>query len=231
MEQNSSSGCAEDIVYNYGTMVSSICRRMLRNEEDAKDAAQEAWAQILKGLPKFRGDAKLSTWIYTVTYHTVMRYSRQEKTYSTRFLRDYFHGEQREVPCEIDYDRNIWIKEMCDKCLTGILHCLDGEGRIAYLFRDMVQLSYEEISQVLDKDPASARQIVSRCRRKLRSFLNDECALFNPEGKCRCRMKNLVEGIELPQEYMKLRKFINRANVYLESQRVLPQKNYWENLL
>jgi len=221
----------EDIIRDYGVLVSSICRRMIRNEEDAKDAAQEAWAQILKGLPKFRGYSKLSTWIYSVTYHTVMRYSRQEKTYSTRFLRDYFHGEQREIPCDIDYDRKIWIREMCDKCLTGILHCIDGEGRIAYLLRDMVQLSYEEIAEVLDKDPATVRQVVSRCRRKLRNFLNDECALFNPDGKCRCRMRNLVADIELPQEYIKLRRFINRANVYLESQKALPQKNYWENLI
>ncbi len=231
MGQNHSNVYAADIADKYGAMVSSICRRMISDEEDAKDAAQEAWTEILKGLPKFRGHAKVSTWIYTVTYHAVMRYSRREKTYSTRFLRSYFHGEQREVPCHIDYDKNIWIKEMCDKCLTGILHCLESEGRIAYLFRDMVQLSYEEIAEILGKDTATVRKIVSRCRRKLKNFLNDECILFNPEGKCKCRMKNLVTHIELEQEYMKLRKFINRVNLYLESQSVLPQKNYWENLI
>jgi len=229
--QNHLNLCADDIVDDYGTMVSSICRRMIRNEEVAKDAAQEAWAEILKGLPTFRGDAKISTWIYTVTYHTVMRYSQREKTYSTRFLRNYFHGDQREVPCHIDYDRNIWIKEMCDKCLTGILHCLDGEARMAYLFRDMVQLSYEDIAKILEKDPSAVRKNVSRCRKKLRNFLNDECVLFNPNGKCQCRMKSLVTGIELPQEYIKLRKFVNRANLYLEAHRVLPQKNYWEEYI
>ena len=219
--------CTNDIVNDYGPLVSSICRRMIQREEDAEDAAQEAWIEILKGLHKFRGEAKLSTWIYTVTYHTVMRHSRKEKNYSTRFLRGYFHQDQLEVPDNIDYDKNIWIKEMCDKCLTGILHCLDIESRMAYLFRDMVQLSYEDISEIIEKDPATVRKIVSRGRRKLKNFLNDECMLYNPSGKCKCRMKNLVTDIKLPQEYLKLRSFVNRVNIYLESQKVLPLKNYW----
>jgi RNA polymerase sigma factor (sigma-70 family) len=219
--------CPNDIVNDYGPLVSSICRRMIQKEEDAKDAAQEAWIEILKGLHKFRGEAKLSTWIYTVTYHTVMRHSQKEKIYSTRFLRGYFHQDQLEVPDNIDYDKNIWIKEMCDKCLTGILHCLDAESRMAYLFRDMVQLSYEDISEIIEKDPATVRKIVSRGRRKLKNFLNDECMLYNPSGKCKCRMKNLVTDIKLPPEYLKLRSFVNRVNIYLESQKVLPLKNYW----
>jgi RNA polymerase sigma factor (sigma-70 family) len=220
-----------DIVNDYGPLVSSICRRMIQNEEDAKDAAQEAWMEILKGLHRFRGEAKMSTWIYSVTYHTVMRHSKKEKLYSTRFLREYFHGDQLEVPEHIDYDRNIWIKEMCDKCLTGILHCLDNESRMAYLFKDMVQLSYKDVAEILGKAPATVRQIVSRSRRKLKNFLNDECILYNPSGKCKCRMKDLVTDIKLPQEYLKLRNFINRANLYLESHKVLPQKNYWNKYI
>lgn len=223
--------CNNDIVIKYGPLVSSICRRMIQNEEDAKDAAQETWIEILKGLHKFRGKAKISTWIYTVTYHTVMRHSQKEKLYSIRFLKGYFHGEQLEVPDYIDYDKNIWIKEMCDKCLTGILHCLDGESRMAYLFRDMVQLSYKNVAEIIGKDPAMVRKIVSRSRTKLKKFLDDECILYNPSGKCKCRMKNLVTDIKLPQEYLKLRSFINRVNLYLESQKVLPQKNYWNKYM
>jgi RNA polymerase sigma-70 factor (ECF subfamily) len=200
---------------------------MIQNEEDSRDAAQEAWMEILKGLPKFRGDAKISTWIYTVTYHAVMHFTQKEKNYSTRFLRNYFHGEQLEVPCNIDYDKDIWIKEMCDKCLTGILHCLDAESRLAYLLRDIAQLSYENIGLVLEKDPVIVRKIVSRSRGKLKGFLNEECILYNPCGNCKCRMKNLVTDIKLPQEYLKLRDFIGRVNLYLESQKILPQKDYW----
>jgi len=61
MENNYLDEDINRIVNDYGSLVSSICRRMLRNDEDVKDAVQEAWMEILKGLPKFRGEAQIST--------------------------------------------------------------------------------------------------------------------------------------------------------------------------
>lgn len=221
----------DEIILNYGEMVTSICRRMLRNEEDAKDAAQQAWLEILEGLSGFKGEAKLSTWIYTVTYHSVIRKSKNDQHYTTKFLSDYFHGEAREIPDHVDYDHEIWIKDMCDKCLTGILHCLDLESRMAYLLRDVAQLSYETLAHIMDKDAATLRKNVERSRIKIRNFLNNECALYNPEGKCRCRMKKLVTEIKLPEEYLKVRSVVKKINVFLESQAVLPSKNYWKEFI
>jgi RNA polymerase sigma-70 factor (ECF subfamily) len=76
-------------------------------------------------------------------------------------------------------------------------------------------------------DEQTVRQIVSRTRKKLRHFLKDECALFNPKGACRCRMSKLAAEIDLPREYEKLRSVERSANVYLESEKVMPGKNYW----
>ncbi len=221
----------ERIVSEYGPMVTSICRRMIQNEEDARDAAQEVWMAVFQGLPGFRGDAKLSTWIYSVTCRSAMRFAAKERMYTTRFLRQFLHGDPLEIPVEVDMDKDLWIRHMCDRCLTGIARCLDCETRIAYFFRDMVELAYDEIAEILDKDPAAVRQMVSRARRKLKNFLKDECSLHNPEGTCQCRMKHLVEEIDLPDEYRKMRTLVARANVYKESRKVLPQKNYWENIL
>lgn len=218
----------ENIIKVYSAMISSICHRMIQNPEDAKDAAQEAWINILKGLPNFRGESELSTYIYKITYNTVMLYSKKDRIYSIRFLHNYFHGEQREIPCDLDYDKDIWIKEMCDKCLSGILHCIDYESRITYLLRDLVQISYEDIATIIGKDPVTVRKIVTRSRNKLKNFLQDECILFNPHGKCRCRMKTLVKDIKLENEYAKLRNFVKRVNIYRESQKILPQKKLFD---
>ena len=130
-----------------------------------------------------------------------------------------------------DFDKERWVREMCDKCLTGILHCLDNESRLAYIFRDMAQLSYADIALILDKDEPAVRQTMSRARRKLRHFLNSECVLFNPQGSCRCRMRKHVEQVQLPQEYEKLRRTVQSVNLYRESEKVLPGKNYWESYL
>lgn len=220
-----------DIANTYGKLVSSVCRRMIQDNELAKDAAQEVWVQIVKSYSTFRGESKLSTWIYSITYRVCADYARNEKNYSTRFLKEYFSGEEREIPVVDDIEKKLWIKEMCDKCLTGVLHCLDNESRLAFLFRDVVELPYEEIVYILGKDGANVRKIVSRSRKKLKNFLSDQCILFNPQGVCYCRMKKHVCEVNLHEEYQKLRDLVCRVNIYHESEQLLPTKNYWIDYL
>lgn len=220
-----------EIALTYGKLVSSVCRRMIQDTEVAKDAAQEVWLEIVKSFPTFRGQSKLSTWIYSVTHRVVARYALNESKYSIRFLKVYFSGEQLEIPVNDDIDKELWIKEMCDKCLNGTLHCLDSEARLAFLFRDVVHLPYQDIASILGKDETTVRKVVSRSRRKLRNFLTNQCILFNPQGDCHCRMKKYVYSINLQKEYVKLRNMVQRVNIYLESEKVLPAKNYWTNYL
>jgi RNA polymerase sigma-70 factor (ECF subfamily) len=218
---------AELLVRDYGNMVSSVCHRMIQDVELAQDAAQQTWMEIIKSLPGFREEAKISTWIYSIAKRTVMDCCRNERQYTTAFLHDYFRDGERELPQTENFDKELWVKEMCDKCLTGMLHCLDNETRLVYIFKDIVQLSYEEIAQVLELDEPTIRQIVSRTRKKLKSFLNNECALANPGGDCHCRMKRWVEQVDLPGEYEKLRNIARQSNIFLESEKILPKKNYW----
>lgn len=231
MKSKQSSVSPDHLVHDYGSVVSAICRRMVQDEETAREAAQEIWLEVMKSLPSFKGRSKLSTWLYTIAYRVAIRQSKKEQIYSTKYLREYFRDGDRDFPDDIDIDKKIWVKEMCDKCLTGILHCLNNEARIAYIFRDILELPYAEISQILNKESSSIRQLISRSRRKLKHFLENECALHNPNGTCACRMKKLAMEMNLPQEYQKLRKIVSRANVFKESEQILPRKNYWEKFL
>jgi RNA polymerase sigma-70 factor (ECF subfamily) len=95
----------------------------------------------------------------------------------------------------------------------------------------MAQLPYADIAHILEKDEAAIRKMISRSRRKLRNFLRNECALFNPEGNCQCRMKRWVQDVNLPEEYQKLRKAVHRVNILRESEQILPRKNYWVTYL
>lgn len=224
---NNDSLTIEYIVENYGRMVTTICRRMIQNEEASKDAVQEVWLELVKNLQYFRNESKVSTWLYTITCRVVTRIAKKERQYTTRFLSDYFHGEDVEIPSYENFDKQLWVKEMCDKCLTGILHCLDNEARLAYILRDISMLSYQEISEILEKEETTVRKTISRSRNKLRNFLNDECIFCNPESKCKCRMSKWVMDINLPDEYSKLKEIANKINLYKASEIILPGKNFW----
>lgn len=221
----------EEIAHDYGNMVSSICRRMLNNDEEARDAAQEVWLQVVKSFHLFRGDSMISTWIYSVARRVVMKYAKEKQHYSTRFLRNKFQEERIRLPELNQPEKTLWMKETCDRCLTGILHCLDAESRLAYIFRNIADLSYSDIANILGKNEAAVRKITSRSRRKLRNFLQEECYLYNPKGACKCRLKEIVIEVNLPEEYRKVRKIVSRVNLFQEAEKVMPGRNYWEEML
>ena len=219
------------IARHHGKLVSAVCRRMIMNEDVARDAAQQVWVEIVKSYPSFRGDSKISTWIYTISRRIAMDHARNEQLLSMKFLNMYSSQEAFEFPVDPDLDKRIWVRQMCDKCITGILHCVDNDTRLAHILRDIVELGYDEIAEVMEKDATTIRQMVSRSRTKINGFLNDKCSLYNTNGRCRCRMKKWVHEIDLPNEYQKIRTITGQVNFYKRSEIVLPGKDYWKNLL
>ena len=190
------------IVEQYGRLVSSICWRMTRDQEAAREAAQEVWLAVLEGLPRFRGESALSTWIYTIARRVVGRYAQAQHTHSVRFMSAFFEEEGELAPPDVpDLDHDLWVREMCDMCLSGMLQCLEPDARLAYLLREVAELDYDDVALVLEVEPDAARQTVSRARRKLNRFMSGHCALANPTGACRCRMRRRVQGIDLPAQY------------------------------
>lgn len=219
----------QQIASEYGRMVSSLCTRMITDPHVAEEAAQETWLEITRSIKGFRSQSKLSTWIYTVTRRVVLRYSQKERRHTTQYLRKYFHSEEgiENFPDHrLDMTRN--VKEQCDNCMVGILHCLDNDSRLAYIMRDVAGLAYGDISDIFEKKEPALRKEISRSRNKLRAFLQEECYLFNPQGNCRCRMKKYVREINLDREFDKLRKSVYKMQIFKEAELILPRKNYWE---
>lgn len=67
------------IIEMYGDIIYSIAINTIQNETAAQDITQETFIKIYKGLPSFRGDAKISTWIYRITKNACYNYYKREK--------------------------------------------------------------------------------------------------------------------------------------------------------
>jgi len=103
----------EEITKEYRGLVSAISHRMIQNPEIAKDAAHKAWMEILKSLKTFKGESKISTWIYTIASRVILRQAKTEKVYSTRYLSEYFRKWQISTPEEQGMD-SAKLLEMVD---------------------------------------------------------------------------------------------------------------------
>jgi len=86
---------SDNEIQEYGKMISILSNRMVSNKEVAQEAAQEVWVELLRSLPSFRGESKLSTWIYSIAKKVIGRYAINERHYSLGFLHDFLKGDDR----------------------------------------------------------------------------------------------------------------------------------------
>lgn len=219
-----------DIVKQYGTLVSSISHRMIQNKEVAKEAVQEAWYEIIKSIESFNGESELSTWIYTICKRTILRYARNERTATMSELRAFRNLSEIEYS-DTDKNERDWIKERCDWCLTAQNHCLNNDARMIFTFRITLGLPYEQISKIMEMTEENIRQISSRSVSRITSFMNDTCPLYNPQGTCKCRICKQVTSLDLEKEYTSLQKIIRLVDIYQKLEKELPRKNYWKKFI
>ena len=220
----------KELVEKFGTMVSGISHRMIQNKELAKEASQEVWYEVIKSINSFNGNSELSTWIYTIAKRTILRYSKNEKISTIIELEQF-----RALP-EVEYsgseeNKQEWIKEICDWCLTALNHCLNNDARLIFIFRENIGLSYKQISEIMEMKEDNIRQISSRSLTKISNFMNDTCPLYNSEGTCKCRICKQVLSIDLEKEYSSVQKMVRLVDLYQKFEKELPRKNYWVKIL
>ena len=157
----------EELVTMYQHRVFGVALRMLGNAAEAQEAAQEAFLRAHRGLAKFRGDAKLSTWLYAITSRLCLnRLASGER----RLVRQ---GEETLLRLADDGRRPDAALERSE--LEAALHRaiaeLPEERRIVVVLRDLEGLSYEEIAQVLDLELGTVRSRLHRARADLKEKL------------------------------------------------------------
>lgn len=166
-------------------MVFSLALRMLGSVPDAEDAAQEIMLRAWKGLPSFRGESELSTWVYriAINYLLTERKSRfAERPLSFEFYgEDILHGELRSLPDEHqNADRALLSEELKRSCTNVLLQCLAPEDRCIFDLGTMFRVKSEIAGELLGLTAENYRQRFSRVRRKVADFLKEYC------GECRC---------------------------------------------
>jgi len=206
----------DDLYRRFADPVLRLSRRMIRDQETAEDAAQEAWSEIVRSIPSFEGRSALSTWVYAVARRTIMRAARNEKRYSTRFLAEFFEINADDgLPqyfAQTEDARLEWLRAQCEACLNAVLHCVHNDDRFIYLLRKVADLPFARIAEVVGKSEVAVRQIHSRSSRKVSGFLRGHCTLYNPEGACRCKLSAPLK--QAPEAWAPIRR-ISRKILFL----------------
>ncbi|HTF32220.1 MAG TPA: sigma-70 family RNA polymerase sigma factor [Myxococcota bacterium] len=66
------SAAFEELVRDHGARLLGVAKRLLRHDEDARDAVQDAFFSAFRGLEKFEGEARLSTWLHRIVVNAAL---------------------------------------------------------------------------------------------------------------------------------------------------------------
>jgi RNA polymerase sigma-70 factor, ECF subfamily len=153
--------------------VYALCRRLTGNDADALDATQEALLAVCRGLDRFDGRSAFTTWLYRVTTNACLDELRRRGRRPLPV--DPTPGE---AGTGASPDR-LSVPAAADDVATRLdvdaaLATLPEEFRAAVVLRDLCELDYAEIAQVLGIPPGTVRSRIARGRAALARQLGNQ---------------------------------------------------------
>jgi RNA polymerase sigma-70 factor, ECF subfamily len=180
-----------------------LARSILRNDAEAEDVVQEAYARAFTHLSEFRGGARLSTWLTRITLNEALGRLRQRRpVVGLEFMEtvsdpgrprvSYDPSARRDTDPEAEAARSE-IRRLLERAIDE----LPEPFRVVFVLRDVEQMSVEETAAQLGIRPETVRTRLHRARRLLRKALGDRLAsaltdIFPFEGARCARLTKAV---------------------------------------
>lgn len=156
------------LVERYDRAVYHLAYRTLRDQEEARDAAQEAFFKAYRSLRTFKPGAKFSTWLFAITYHACCDRLSRRKRYSNEELPDRADTAAGPETEAIANDEALRLRKA--------ISALPEKYRTVITLYHLQGRQYEEIAQVLAVPIGTVKTHLFRAKEQLRRILNQETA-------------------------------------------------------
>lgn len=185
----------EKLVIRHQAWVYNIAVRMVFHPQDAEEVTQEVLVKVITKLSTFKGESKFRTWLYRIaTNHVLNMKRRGAETHEMTFA-DYgaainsISDAGLPDPTTVPVAMPILVEEAKNSCTMGMLLCLDRKQRLIFTLGEILGATDTVGGEVLEMTAVNFRQSLTRARRDLHRFLNDQCGLVNTRNPCRCPKK------------------------------------------
>lgn len=158
--------------------VFGTCISFVPNAEDAEDIAQDVFVEVFNSIHKFKGDSKLSTWIYRIATNKCLEFIRKKNT------KKRFGFMQSILGNETPIDRSSYFtefnhpgiqlenKEKSEILFAAIIKLPEAQ-RIVYTLNKVDDLSYQEVAEITQKSISSIESLLFRAKKNLQELLHD----------------------------------------------------------
>jgi RNA polymerase sigma-70 factor (ECF subfamily) len=172
-----------EFVKTYKNQVFNLVLRMLGNRQEAEDVAQEVFITVFKNIGTFRGDCRLSTWIYRIaTNHcrNRIKYLSRRRTQEHREYQDDLGRLQPKdgmasAPTAGSIERPDQMAEgrQMEKMVQAAISSLDDDHREVVVLRDIQNLAYQDICEITGLPQGTVKSRLHRARLALKEKLKD----------------------------------------------------------
>ncbi|MFH0733109.1 MAG: RNA polymerase sigma factor [bacterium] len=160
-------------------------------KDDAEDLMQEVFIKVFNSIETFKGNSKLSTWIYKIATNTAIDKLKNagyktERNNSTSL--DYVEplktiNKLGNSDSDIEYN---FLKKEMNQCIADYINKLPNNYRAIFLLKEYDNFSVEEISEILNIKYDNVKIQLHRARRKLHELLLANCSFYYDEHSKLC---------------------------------------------
>ena len=171
-----------EMMRTYQQRVFNLVFRMLGNKDEAEELAQEVFFTVFKSIDSFRGESKLSTWIYRIAVnHCKNRHkylarrmyhaSQPLDEVSERSTAGRDGGPTMSLQAQISEPDKVLMGLQLEEAIQREIAALDEEQRLLVVLRDVQGLSYQEIATITSLAEGTVKSRLHRARMTLKDRL------------------------------------------------------------
>ena len=157
----------DTLVIRYQSRVVKVISRYVYDQTEALDLAQEAFIKAYRALPNFRGDSAFYTWLYRIAINTAKNFLAAQSCRPPQRGVDIEDAEYYEGPSELKDtatpEHNL-LRDEIQQVIFATIAALPEELKTAITLRELEDMSYEEIAEVMGCPIGTVRSRIFRAR-------------------------------------------------------------------
>ncbi len=166
------------LIDEFQDKVYAKCLSFVPNREDAEDIAQEVFLEVFKAIQKFKGNSKLSTWIYRITVNKCLEFIRKKNTkkrfaFLQSFKRDEIAIDKTSYFTEFKHPGILLENKEHSEILYVAINRLPDDQKVVFTLNKIDGLSYKEINAITEKSISSIESLLFRAKKNLQKYLYD----------------------------------------------------------
>lgn len=159
----------EELVTEYRERVYRVAWRVLRDDDAAEDAAQEAFIRVFRHIDRFEGRSSIYTWIYRITVNIALNKLKRDRFRRMVPLGDIVHRDRR---ASSNPARLAISSEVAER-IDAAVQTLPEKQRAVFVLKFYEELSHAEIAEVLGCSEGTSKANYFHAIRKMRKQLED----------------------------------------------------------